>query len=124
MPLRPEYEYEAVSEFAHTLAQEIAASVPKIATVERNRAERGEAQVYVDWLQNARGKSMAAPYSVRARPGAPVSMPLTWEQVTKGVRISDFTLRNIFGQIARRKDPWERFFDNRQIIGQGFPKTF
>lgn len=116
LPLRPEYEYEAVSEFAHALAKEVADAVPGIATVERTLAGREKGQVYVDWLQNAKGKSMAAPYSVRARPGAPVSMPLTWEQVAKGVRISDFTLKNIFGQMGRRKDPWGRFFDDLQKI--------
>jgi bifunctional non-homologous end joining protein LigD len=117
LPLRPEYEYEAVSEFAHALAKEVADAIPEIATVERTLAERKKAQVYVDWLQNAKGKSMAAPYSVRARPGAPVSMPLTWEQVAKGVRISDFPLKNIFRRMARRKDSWSRFFDDRQKIG-------
>lgn len=116
LPLRPEYEYEAVSALASELAKEIASAIPEIATVERTLAERRPEQVYVDWLQNSRGKSMAAPYSVRAKKGATVSMPLTWEQLEKGVRILDFTMKNLFEKTILRKNPWRRFFDDRQEI--------
>src|SRR6185436_7964168 len=91
-PLKPANEYDKVAEFARLFASEVAQRAPKIATVERTIAKRKSTQVYVDWMQNARGKSLAAVYTARAKPGATVSMPLTWKQVEKGVKIRDFTI--------------------------------
>jgi bifunctional non-homologous end joining protein LigD len=116
IPLRREYGYDAVAATAHALATEIASRAPKVATVERSKAGRSESQVYVDWLQNARGKSMAAPFSVRARPGAPVSAPLTWSDIEEGVEILDFTLRNVRGTAAACTAAWKGFFKKRQKI--------
>ena len=89
------------------------AAVPGIATVERSKAARGKTSIYVDWLQNARGKTMAAPWSVRARPGATVSMPLSWEQVERGATIEAFTLRSA---LSSEDSPWSDFFERRQRL--------
>jgi bifunctional non-homologous end joining protein LigD len=95
VPLKPTNEYDKVAEFARLFASEVAQRAPKIATVERTIAKRKSTQVYVDWMQNARGKSLAAIFTARAKPKAPVSMPLTWKQVEKGVKITDFTITNV-----------------------------
>ena len=87
--------------------------MPDVATVERSKAARGKSAVYVDCLQNARGKTMAAPWSVRARPGATVSMPLDWEDVEKGARIESYTLRTVLG---RATPAWDDFFARRQPL--------
>lgn len=117
IPLRAEHPYEEVSALAHSLAREITERIPDIATIERPLEKRGRGQVYIDWLQNSRGKSMAAPYSLRAKAGAPISMPLTWEQVEKGTfRISDFNIRTIFDSLEKHGDPWKEFYKNRQNI--------
>ncbi|HEY0004643.1 MAG TPA: non-homologous end-joining DNA ligase [Pyrinomonadaceae bacterium] len=102
--------YQRAAALAHELAGEIAARAPKIATIERSLAEREKQQVYVDWLQNARGKSVASPYTVRAKPKATVSMPLNWEQVEKGIRISDFNIKNVPQLVAEHGDAWKDFF--------------
>lgn len=116
LPLKPVNEYDKVADFARLLAGEIARRVPTIATVERSLAKRKHDQVYVDWMQNARGKSLASVYTTRAKPKATVSMPLTWKQIEKGVKITDFTLKNAVGLLRKSGDPWAEFFASRQTL--------
>jgi bifunctional non-homologous end joining protein LigD len=116
VPLKPANDYENVAEFARMFASEVARRAPKIATVERTIAKRAATQVYVDWMQNARGKSLAAVFTARAKPNATVSMPLTWEQISKGVKITDFTIMNVPQLLEKKGDSWEAFFDARQTL--------
>src|SRR2546423_7506464 len=114
LPLRPKYDYRRVAAIAEGLAAEVARRAPQIATVQRSLAKRQKQQVYVDALQNARGKTIAAAFSARARDGATVSMPLTWKQIERGVKISDFTIENLSGLVKKHGDAWKEFFDSRQ----------
>ena len=116
VPLKPVNEYAQVGEFARLMATEVARRAPQIATVERTIAKRKSAQVYVDWMQNARGKSLASVFTARAKPGATVSMPLTWKQVSQGVKISDFTITNVPELLKKKSDPWVGFFAARQAL--------
>jgi bifunctional non-homologous end joining protein LigD len=116
VPLKPANEYDKVGEFARLFASEVARRAPKIATVERTIAKRKSTQVYVDWMQNARGKSLAAVYTARAKPGATVSMPLTWKQVSMGVKIQDFTITNVPELMKKKGDLWADFFKSRQTL--------
>jgi bifunctional non-homologous end joining protein LigD len=116
IPLKPNNEYERVGEFAKLLAGEIARRAPKIATVERTIAKRRSTQVYVDFMQNARGKSLASVLTARAKPHASVSMPLTWKQISQGVKITDFTIKNVPDLISKKGDAWATFFDERQAL--------
>lgn len=116
LPLKPRNDYDRVAEFARLLSAEVANRVPQIATIERTIAKRKVDQVYVDSMQNARGKSLAAVLTARAKPGATVSMPLTWKQVEKGVKISDFTIKNVPALIAKKENPWKDFFASRQTL--------
>jgi len=116
VPLKPANEYEKVAEFARLFATEVAGRAPKIATVERTIAKRKSTQVYVDWMQNARGKSLAAVFTARAKPKAPVSMPLTWTQIEKGVKIDDFTIVNVSDLLKKNGDAWAEFFKSRQTL--------
>jgi len=116
IPLKPHNGYESVAEFARLLAAEVANRVPRLATVERAIAKRKADQVYVDAMQNARGKSLASVFTARARPKATVSMPLTWQQVAKGVKISDFTIENVPQLLTKKRNPWAGFFDKRQAL--------
>jgi len=116
VPLKPTNEYDKVAEFARLFASEVAQRAPTIATVERTIAKRKSTQVYVDWMQNARGKSLAAVFTARAKPKAPVSMPLTWKQVEKGVQIQDFTITNVPDLLKKKGDAWADFFGSRQSL--------
>ncbi|MBC8031517.1 MAG: hypothetical protein H7Z16_15650 [Pyrinomonadaceae bacterium] len=119
LPVKPTNEYESVAEFSRMLASEVAQRAPKIATVERTIAKRGRDQVYVDWMQNARGKSLAAVFTVRAKPKATVSMPLTWKQIEQGVKISDFTVKNVPALLKKKDSAWADFFNQRQKLKFG-----
>jgi bifunctional non-homologous end joining protein LigD len=119
LPLKPTNDYEKVAEFAKLLAGEVAQRAPKIATVERTIAKRKRDQVYVDWMQNARGKSLAAVFTARAKPKATASMPLTWQQIEDGVKISDFTVKNVPLLIEKNGDAWANFFAQRQTLKLG-----
>jgi bifunctional non-homologous end joining protein LigD len=116
LPLKPKYDYGKIAAVAHTLAGEVARRAPKIATTQRSIAKRQKQQVYVDAMQNARGKTIAAPYSARARPNATVSMPLNWKQIEKGVKIADFTIKNVPKLVEKNGDAWAEFFDGRQEL--------
>jgi bifunctional non-homologous end joining protein LigD len=116
LPLKPTNEYEKVAEFSRLLAGEVAQREPRIATVERTIAKRKRNQVYVDWMQNARGKSLAAVFTARAKLKATVSMPLAWKQIEQGVKISDFTVRNVPALLKKTGDAWSDFFDQRQTL--------
>ena len=119
LPLKPKHDYRKVAAIAEGLAAEVARRAPKIATIQRSLAKREKQQVYVDALQNARGKTIAAVFSARARDGATVSMPLTWKQITKGVRISDFTIKNAPSLRKKYGDAWKEFFDAQQTLKLG-----
>ena len=119
VPLKPANDYEKVAEFARLFATEIAQRAPRIATVERTIAKRAATQVYVDWMQNARGKTLAAVFGARAKLKATVSMPLTWKQISQGVKITDFTITNVPELLQKKNDPWAGFFKARQALKFG-----
>jgi bifunctional non-homologous end joining protein LigD len=116
LPLKPKYDYAKIAAVAYALAGEVASRAPKIATTQRALAKRQKQQVYVDAMQNARGKTIASVFSARAKLGATVSMPLTWKQIEKGVKISDFTIRNVPKLVEKNGDAWKKFFDSRQEL--------
>jgi len=115
VPLKPKHDYRKIAALAEACAGEVSARVPRIATIQRSLAKRQKQQVYVDAMQNARGKTIAAAFSARAKPGASVSMPLTWKQIEKGVKISDFTIENV-PKLLAKGNAWEKFFESAQSL--------
>jgi bifunctional non-homologous end joining protein LigD len=92
--------------FAKALAGELAARHPAVMTAEYRVAKRPRGRVLVDYNQNAWGRTLASVYSVRPRPNATVSTPVTWREVERGVAIDDFTIRNVPKRIGRLGDLW------------------
>jgi bifunctional non-homologous end joining protein LigD len=103
VPLARRFTHEQARILAHLLSQVVVAELPEIATLDRV-IERRDGKVYLDYLQNGHGKLIAAPFSVRPRPGAPVSAPLRWEEVKSGLAILDFTIANVPDRM-RELDP-------------------
>jgi bifunctional non-homologous end joining protein LigD len=93
--------------FAKTLAQELASRHPALITAEYRRVKRPTGRVLVDYNQNAWGRTLASIYSVRPRPEATVSTPITWHEIERGVRIQDFTMRNVPRRVAKLGDLWK-----------------
>lgn len=106
LPLPPRTSYETSAALALQLAEAVVAANPDVATVERGVKARPKKSIYVDALQNARGKSMAAPYSVRARPAASVSAPLRLRDLTSRLRIDAFTVGTMPARLTRVGDLW------------------
>src|SRR5688500_8572486 len=106
LPLPPRTSFETSADLALRLADAVVATNPERATVERGVKARPKRSIYVDALQNARGKSMAAPYSVRARPAASVSAPLRERELTGRLRIDAFTIGSIPARLTRAGDLW------------------
>src|SRR6266404_6451277 len=119
VPLKPKYDYGKIAAVAYALAGEIASRAPKIATTQRALAKRQKQQVYVDAMQNARGKTIASVFSARAKAGATVSMPLTWKQIEKGVKIADFTVKNVPKLVEKNGHAWKDFFESRHGLKLG-----
>ncbi|HEY7287152.1 MAG TPA: non-homologous end-joining DNA ligase, partial [Vicinamibacterales bacterium] len=93
--------------FAKALAQELANRNRQLLTSEYRRAKRPRGSVLVDYNQNAWGQTLASIYSPRPRPDATVSTPVTWKEIEKGIRIEDFTMRNVPKRVAKLGDLWK-----------------
>ena len=105
--------YDQSRTLAQLLAKVVAGEHRKIATIIRNPAARG-GRVYVDYLQNGHGRLLVAPYCVRPLPGAPVSAPLRWSEVRKGLDLRRHTIRTMPPRMARlRADPLRPLLDVR-----------
>jgi bifunctional non-homologous end joining protein LigD len=100
-------EQSDVRTFAHVLAQELARRHPSLITAEYRVAKRPRGRVLVDYNQNRWGSTLASIYSVRPRPEATVSTPVTWKEVEAGVRIEDFTVGNVPARVAKIGDLWK-----------------
>jgi bifunctional non-homologous end joining protein LigD len=108
IPLEPAVSDETAVLAAQIVATRVASQAPTIATVERSVSARPRGTVYVDYLQNIRAKTVAAAYSVRARPGATVSTPLEWKEVDAGLDPRDFTIETVPNRLRRYGDIWAR----------------
>ncbi len=105
VPMPPSTPYAAGLLFAQIVATTVANRHPKLATIERSLKARGR-RIYVDYMQNALGKTLASAYSARASDFAGVSTPITWDEVDEGVSPKDFTIRNFEERIKSAGDPW------------------
>jgi bifunctional non-homologous end joining protein LigD len=106
IPLPPRTSTALAEGVARAVAARVAAAHPREVTLERGIARRGRGAVYMDVPQNGRGKTVAAPYCVRAVPGARVSMPLRWDELTDSLDPREFTIRSALPRIARVGDLW------------------
>ena len=106
-------EQKQVWTFAKALAHELALRNPALITAEYRVANRPKGRVLVDYNQNRWGSTLASIYSVRPRPDATVSTPVTWNEIDRGVRIEDFTMMNVPARIARAGDLWKPLLQAR-----------
>jgi bifunctional non-homologous end joining protein LigD len=122
VPLKPGVPYDQAAEFAERVARLVAREHSGIATVERVKKKRPAGAVYVDFLQNARGKSVVAPYSVRARPGATVAAPLDWAEVRRCPDLAKFTLKTMPRRLAQKGDLFKPVLAGRQRLDEALER--
>jgi bifunctional non-homologous end joining protein LigD len=106
IPMQAKYTFEQARNLAHLIVLEVHKRQPATTSVERH-PEKRKHKIYLDWLQNRAGQTLAAPYSVRPTPDASVSMPLHWDEVTPTLLPSDFTIRNALKRLQKTGDLWK-----------------
>jgi bifunctional non-homologous end joining protein LigD len=117
VPVTPKLEWEAIKEFSRWVAERFVAAYPDRFT--SNMAKRARTgRIFIDYLRNGRGATAVGAYSARARAGAPVSTPLSWNEVEEGVKPDQFTVLTVPARLAKLKsDPWAELPTLRQSIG-------
>ncbi len=121
IPLAGQLDHEGARQLSELLAQLLVAEHPKISTLERSIPKR-QGRVYVDALQNGQGKLIAAPFCVRALPGAPVSMPLEWIELQPGLTARTFTLKNAIERLQKIGDVMAPVLTTRIDLAAVLPK--
>lgn len=105
IPLAAKYEYEIARTFGQLIAQTVHDKIPEITSIVRSPSKR-QKKVYLDYLQNSKGQTLAAPYSVRPKPGAKVSTPLAWSEVNAKLDPANYTIKTIFKRLDKKGDLW------------------
>ncbi|KQO22940.1 DNA ligase [Flavobacterium sp. Leaf82] len=112
IPLGAQYDYDSIKILGELLATEIQSRLPETTSLERSIKKRKH-KIYIDYLQNRRGQTLAAPYSVRPKPGATVSTPLEWSEVNLKLHPSQFTIKNVMKRFEKKGDLWQ------PVLGKG-----
>lgn len=103
IPLKPKYDFDQAREFCRVICVLVNRELKKLTTLERSLNKR-KGRIYLDYMQNRSGQTLAAPYSLRPKAGAPVSMPLEWGEVKKGLKITDFNIHNALDRVKEKGD--------------------
>ncbi len=109
------YDYELIKNFINYIGQMVLAQHPDTTSLERSPSKR-QKKIYLDFLQNRRGQTIAAAYSARPKPGASVSTPLEWHEVTESLNIKDYTIFNTLERIKNKGDLWKDISKNTEDI--------
>jgi bifunctional non-homologous end joining protein LigD len=122
VPVEPVYTFAQTRSFAEILSRWVAAERPDLFTTPRIVSAREKGKVYFDYLQNASGKTISAPYVLRAYPGAPVATPLRWEEVVPGLKPSQFHIANVLRRFERTGDLFAGVLKKLQELGPALEK--
>jgi bifunctional non-homologous end joining protein LigD len=116
VPVEPERGWDEVKDFSRDVSAAVAAAQPGRYTLNVSKASR-RGRILIDYLRNGRGATAVEAWSTRARPNAPVSVPLYWEELAEGIRSDQFTVRNVAKRISTvGAHPWEDYAATRQWI--------
>ncbi len=110
VPVKQYYNHKQIQNFAKTLELHVHKKMKKYTSLERSPSKR-KGKIYLDYLQNGKGKTMASVYSVRPRPGAPVSVPLQWDELNPKLNPFDFNIHTVPGRIEQNGDIWKDMND-------------
>lgn len=113
IPMGGKYDFDQVKDFAHILMKQVNEKLPKITTLERSLQKRDDKKIYMDYLQNRTGQTLASVYSIRPKEGASVSMPLEWNEVKPGLKPTDFNIHNALERIKEKGDLF------KPVLGKG-----
>jgi bifunctional non-homologous end joining protein LigD len=116
VPVEPTSAWREVKSFAKGVSAQMAADAPERYLTKISKAERS-GRIFIDYLRNDPTSTAVAPFSSRSRPGAPVAMPLRWDQLGPELDPRDYTVETVPAMLARRRsDPWEEMLKIRQCL--------
>lgn len=113
IPMGAHYDFDQVKDFDHILMKQVNERLPKITTLERSLQKRDNKKIYLDYLQNRTGQTLASAYSLRPKQGASVSMPLDWDELKPGLKPTDFNINNALDRIKEKGDLF------KPVLGKG-----
>ncbi|WP_133131240.1 non-homologous end-joining DNA ligase [Legionella yabuuchiae] len=109
IPIEPAYKFDVIKQVARNIAKKLHEQCPNITTLEQRKNKRGD-NVFIDFLRNDYAMTAIAPYSTRAKHGAPVATPISWDEVAHpSLTPQTYTIKNIFRRLAQINDPWDNF---------------
>jgi bifunctional non-homologous end joining protein LigD len=124
IPIVPEHDWATIKAFSKAVAQYLEKQLPDRFTANMAKEKR-KGKVFIDYLRNAAGATAIAAYSSRAKPGATVSIPISWDELNMGVRSDTFTVLNVPQRLANlQQDPWQDYEDRRQHITTAMLEMF
>jgi len=113
IPTAKKYTFDQVKDFAYLVCMMVNEELKNFTTLERNLSKRNSKHIYMDYLQNRRGQTIASVYSLRPKPGATVSTPLLWDEVKPGLSPKQFTIYNTLERVQRMGDVF------KGVLGKG-----
>jgi len=113
IPMKKQYNFDQVKDFAHILMKKVNTHLPELTTLERSLKKRDDKKIYLDYLQNRSGQTLASVYSIRPKEGASVSMPLEWDELKKDLKPTDFNIKNTLERIKAKGDLF------KPVLGKG-----
>jgi bifunctional non-homologous end joining protein LigD len=119
VPLGAKYNYDQAKDFAYLLCMMANQLIPDFTTLERSLSKRSKDKIYMDYLQNRKGQTIACVYSLRPKKGATVSTPLDWGEVKKGLTPKDFNINTIEHRLKEKGDLFAPMLDAKNVIDLG-----
>lgn len=113
IPMKKQYDFDQVKDFAHILMKKVHDQLPELTTLERSLKKRDDKKIYLDYLQNRSGQTLASVYSIRPKESASVSMPLEWDELKPGLKPADYTIHNALERIKEKGDLF------KPVLGKG-----
>lgn len=120
VPLIRRYSFDFVHEYARIVSQAFVERQERYATIMMSKTKR-EGKFFIDYLRNGFSATAVAPYAVRARPGAPVAMPIDWDELSdERLSAVRYTYRTVFERLEKKGDPWKSFYKKKQSLKYSF----
>lgn len=124
VPIKPEHDFPIIKNFTKAIATHLAETISSHFVANMSKEKRKD-KIFVDYLRNAEEATAIAAYSLRARPEAPISVPLRWDELTNDIRSNSFNIQNIYERLlSLSHDPWEAYSTTEQEITQDMLDAF
>nr|MBA3695778.1 DNA ligase D [Methylotenera sp.] len=124
VPIKPDHEFPVIKAFTKSIAMHLTETIPTHFVAVMSKEKRKN-KIFIDYLRNGEEATAIAAYSLRARPGAPISVPLRWDELNVDLKSDTFNMLNIYERLLNlSKDPWENYFTTQQVITKEMLKTF